>query len=53
MNKYIRVQCNCGNDVIVFGDSKTNVNCPKCGALIVESTGGHAKILCRRLEVLG
>ena len=52
MSKFLRIQCNCGHDLIVFGDSKQVVKCPKCGAVLVEPTGGRAKVNCRILEVL-
>lgn len=52
MSKFLRVQCACGNDVIVFGDSKSAVNCPKCGAELVRTTGGRAEVKGRILEVL-
>ena len=52
MSKFLRIQCECGKDAIVYGDSKSEVKCSKCGKTIVESKGGHAKITCRVLEVL-
>ncbi|MFA4946810.1 MAG: 30S ribosomal protein S27e [Candidatus Micrarchaeia archaeon] len=52
MSKFMRVQCECGNDVILFGDSKSDVNCPKCGSPVAKSRGGHAKVLGRVLETL-
>ncbi|MFH0835861.1 MAG: 30S ribosomal protein S27e [Candidatus Micrarchaeota archaeon] len=52
MSKFLRVQCDCGEDAVVFGDSKQKRNCDKCGATLVEPTGGRAKVNCRILEVL-
>lgn len=52
MSKFLRIECKCGEDQIVFGDSKTKIFCKKCGAVIVECKGGKAKINCRILEVL-
>ena len=53
MSKFLRVRCDCGEECTVFGDSKTNVNCKKCGTQIIKSTGGRALVNCRILEVLG
>ncbi len=52
MSKFLRVQCNCGADAVVFGDSKTSVHCKKCGNLLVKARGGRAKILGKVLEVI-
>ncbi len=52
MSKFLRVQCNCGTDTVVFGDSKTSVHCKKCGNLLVKARGGRAKILGKILEVI-
>jgi len=52
VSKFLRVQCECGADAVVFGDSKSAVNCAKCGNTLVEPTGGRARIKCRILEVL-
>ncbi|MBI5229025.1 30S ribosomal protein S27e [Candidatus Micrarchaeota archaeon] len=52
MSKFLRVECKCGEDQVVFGDSKSKVNCRKCGTPIVEPSGGRALIKCRILEVL-
>lgn len=46
------MECKCGEDQVVFGDSKSQVRCRKCNALIVEPSGGRARINCRILEVL-
>jgi small subunit ribosomal protein S27e len=52
MSRFLRVQCDCGQDAVVFGDSKTVVKCQKCGKTIVEPMGGRARINCRIVEVL-
>jgi small subunit ribosomal protein S27e len=52
MSKFLRVECKCGQDQVVFGDSKSAVSCKKCGSVIVEPAGGRAKVNCRILEVL-
>ena len=52
MSKFLRVECKCGKDAVVFGDSKSSVACKACGAPLVKSTGGKAVVICRILEVL-
>ncbi|MEM0475329.1 MAG: hypothetical protein QW343_00870 [Candidatus Norongarragalinales archaeon] len=52
VSKFLRIQCSCGADAVVFGDSKTNVHCKKCGNLLVRARGGRAKILAKVLEVI-
>jgi ribosomal protein S27E len=52
MSKFLRVRCDCGEETTVFGDSKTSVNCKKCGNQIIKAAGGRALINCRILEVL-
>lgn len=52
MSKFLRVKCECGSESIVFGDSKTDVNCESCGNPIVVSKGGRADVKCKVLEVL-
>ncbi len=53
MSKFLLVKCECGNEHVVFGDSKSNVNCPECGNELVQSTGGRARINCTIERVLG
>ena len=52
MSKYLRVQCDCGNEQVAFGDAKSTVKCLKCGKDLVLPQGGRAGINCRILEVL-
>lgn len=52
MSKFLKVQCDCGNEFVTFGDSKTQVNCPKCGNVCLKPSGGRAEVGCRILEVL-
>ncbi len=53
MSKFLRVQCDCGVQQTVFGDSKTEVFCQSCGNALVSPTGGRADVQCRILEVFG
>lgn len=52
-SRFLRVKClNCGNIQIVFGCSATDVNCLVCGKILLQATGGKARILTKILEVL-
>lgn len=52
-SRFLRVKClNCGNQQIIFGCSATDVECVVCGKLLLQSTGGKARILTKILEVL-
>ncbi|MHA1328602.1 MAG: 30S ribosomal protein S27e [Promethearchaeota archaeon] len=52
-SRFLRVKClNCGNQQIVFGCAATDVKCLVCGKLLLQSTGGKARILTKILEVL-
>ncbi|TFG08348.1 MAG: 30S ribosomal protein S27e [Promethearchaeota archaeon] len=52
-SRFLRVKClNCGNTQIIFGCSATDVNCLVCGKVLLQSTGGKARILTKILEVL-
>jgi len=53
LSRFLRVKClNCGNTQIVFGCSATDVECLVCGKILLQSTGGKARILTKILEVL-
>lgn len=52
-SRFLRVKClNCGNQQIIFGCSATDVDCLVCGKILLQSTGGKARILTKILEVL-
>ncbi len=52
-SRFLRVKClNCGNQQIIFGCSATDVECLVCGKILLQSTGGKARILTKILEVL-
>ncbi len=52
-SRFLRVKClNCGNQQIIFGCSATDVECLVCGKVLLQSTGGKARILTKILEVL-
>lgn len=52
MGKFLRLQCECGSERVVFGNSSSDVYCNGCGNSLVEATGGRAKIGCKITEVL-
>jgi|GEM_PF-452643 len=42
---FLRIRCSeCGHELITFSHASTKVSCPGCGKLLVEPTGGKAKI---------
>jgi len=44
-SNFVKVECkNCGNTQTVFDRSATEVKCLVCKAVLVEPTGGKAKI---------
>ena len=52
-SKFVKVKCeNCGNQQIVFQSSATVFKCLKCNAVLVEPTGGKAKINGSIVKVL-
>ncbi|MFH1107552.1 MAG: 30S ribosomal protein S27e [Candidatus Micrarchaeota archaeon] len=52
MSRFLKVVCECGENAVVFGDSKSAVDCKKCGKPLVQPRGGRARVTCRILEVL-
>lgn len=52
-SKFIKLRCpKCKNEQIGFGKTSTKVNCLVCDKLLLEPTGGKAKVRARILEVL-
>ncbi len=52
-SKFVKVRCpKCKNEQIVFGKASTVVKCLVCGRVLVQPSGGKAKIKARVLEVL-
>ena len=52
MSKFLRVQCDCGNEQVLFGDAKTAIICLSCKRPLVTTSGGRGKINAKILEVL-
>lgn len=48
---FIKVRCkNCGHEIITFSHASIRVHCPGCNEILVEPTGGKAKIKGEILE---
>lgn len=44
-SKFMKVECkNCGNTQVVFDHAASRVSCLVCDKILVEPTGGQAKI---------
>jgi small subunit ribosomal protein S27e len=53
-SKFLAIQCKkCKNEQIVFSKASTKIKCLKCGEVLVEPTGGEARIKAKVLKVLG
>ncbi len=53
MSKFLKVQCDCGSESIVFGDSKSVVKCFNCGNAILSPRGGRAEVKAKIIEIFG
>jgi small subunit ribosomal protein S27e len=52
-SKFIKIRCaKCKNEQIVFGNAASKVPCLVCGKILVEPTGGKAKVKSRIIEIL-
>lgn len=48
---FIKVRCkDCSHVIITFSHASTKIQCPNCGKLLVQPTGGKAKIYGEILE---
>ncbi len=53
-SRFVRVRCpNCGNEQVVFDHATFPARCLVCGTVLVQPTGGKAKILGEIVKVLG
>ncbi|MCD6522391.1 MAG: 30S ribosomal protein S27e [Candidatus Diapherotrites archaeon] len=51
--KFIRVKCSeCGSEQNTFSSASMKVKCKTCGKILVEPTGGKAKIKDKIVKVL-
>ena len=52
-SKFLKVICpGCENESVIFSNSATTVNCELCGATLVTSAGGRAKVTSKLVEEL-
>ena len=53
-SRFILISCpDCGNEQITFDRASTTVKCNVCGRILVEPSGGKAKIEGKVIRVLG
>ncbi len=53
-SRFVKVKCpSCGNEQIVFDHATFPARCLVCGTVLVEPTGGKAKILGDIVKILG
>lgn len=51
--KFVKVKCpKCKNEQVVFGKASSPVKCLICETVLVEPSGGKAKIKAKIIEVL-
>lgn len=55
MSKFLRLKCECGNIQVTFGSASMKVKCQACDKVLIEPTGGFARIneKVELLEILG
>lgn len=51
--KYLKVQCKCGNEQVVFSHAASIVSCSGCKEPLAHPSGGGAVIHGKILEELG
>lgn len=48
---FIRIRCpQCGYEIITFSHASSKIYCPSCKTLLVEPTGGKAKIYGEKVD---
>jgi small subunit ribosomal protein S27e len=53
-SRFVKVKCpSCGNEQIIFDHATFPARCLVCGTVLVEPTGGKAKILGDIVKILG
>lgn len=51
--RFVKVRCSkCQNEQIIFGKASSTVKCLICDNILVETSGGKAKIKAKVIEVL-
>lgn len=52
-SKFVKIRCpKCQNEQIVFGKASSVVKCLICDSILVETSGGKAKIKAKVIEIL-
>ena len=52
-SKFVKVRCSkCMNEQVVFGKATSEVKCLICESVLVEPSGGKAKIKAKIIEIL-
>ncbi len=52
-SRFLKIVClNCGSSQIVFGCASSEVKCHTCQKVIIQSTGGKARVLTKISDVL-
>ncbi len=52
-SKFIKIRCpKCKNEQISFGKASSSVRCLVCGKMLIEPSGGKARVKARILEIL-
>lgn len=49
MSKFYRVECGCGNVLIVYSNAGKTITCSKCGTVVAKPTGGHVNLVSGRV----
>ncbi|MBI2079883.1 30S ribosomal protein S27e [Candidatus Micrarchaeota archaeon] len=50
MTKFLKVKCNCGTEMIIFGNATTKIDCNGCKETLAEPTGGKVHVLGKVIE---
>lgn len=53
-SKFVKVRCpSCGHEQVIFDRATFPVRCLACGTVLVQPTGGKAKILGEIVKIFG
>jgi len=53
-SKFVKVRCpSCGHEQVIFDHASFPVRCLACGTVLVQPTGGKAKILGEIVKIFG
>ncbi len=51
-SKFLRVKCDCSNEQVIFGNSKSVVKCVVDGTTLAEPAGDKAQVFAKILKIL-